>query len=151
MIRNEYHTIENYKGDRQIFLDDANATDWDGSTQKQYFHKRKIITGNYTYSSAEGAKQITVGGPVLNVDLNTLRTDSLVVDALLGQGEALDCFNSHAQNAKTQALYIDNDKTLLEQAKMQLILDTLNNIEDPIERAKQIAGIFNPQVENIIR
>lgn len=150
MIWNQYHSVENYKGDMQNFLEEATTTDWDGATQKKYFLKKKVITGNYTYNGADGPKQITVAGPILNVDLNTLRTDSLVVDALLGQGEALDCFNSHAQNAKTQALYIDNDRVQLEQTKMQLILDTLNNIEDPVERAKQIAAIFNPQVENII-
>ena len=74
----------------------------------------------------------------------------MIVDAVLGQGEALDCFNSHTQNAKTQALYMDNEKAQLDQNRISLAIDTLNAITDPAVRAEWFAKIFNPQVQNII-
>jgi hypothetical protein len=164
MIRNEYQTIENYKGDRQVFIEEKTVPDWDGKTQKRFFKKRSEVKGNYTYLGADGQRQLTVEGPILNVDLNTLRTDSLVTDALLGQGEALDCFNSHAQEAKTQALYIENaNKELLntrqeienakiaqEKERIKMAMETLSQISDLVKRAELIAAIFNPQVQNII-
>ena len=148
-ILNEYATIVNYTGVAQTFLETAQAKTWEG-TLSDFLRKKRGLTGNYTYQGADGTRQFKVEGPILNVDLNTLRTDSLIVDALLGQGEALDCFSSQAQNAKTQEIYINNDKLLLEQAKIQLAIDTLNNIDDPAQRADLFAKIFNPQVQNII-
>jgi hypothetical protein len=173
MIFNEYHQIENYKGDAQVFIQKAMTRGWDspppipGGTIAQdvtYMHKKKSIVGSYTYDGADGPRQFTVEGPILNVDLNTLRTDSLIVDALLGQGEALDCFNSHAQNAKTQALYIENAGKELANARQEfenamaelqkdktlMAMNTLNQIADPAQRAELYAKIFNPQVQNII-
>jgi hypothetical protein len=172
-IFNEYNLVENYKGDAQLFIQQSTTRGWNSAPpvagqpippDVMYLHKKKTIIGNYTYAGADGPRQFTVEGPILNVDLNTLRTDSLVVDALLGQGEALDCFNSHAQNAKTQTLYIenatkelsnsrmqiDNDRTQLERDKLLLAMEILNRIDDPVKKAEMYAQMFNPQVENII-
>lgn len=171
-IFNEYNQIENYKGDAQTFIQKSLTRGWDSPAPQTgqpipqeitYLHKKKTIVGHYTYDGADGPRQFNVDGPILNVDLNTLRTDSLIVDALLGQGEALDCFNSHAQDAKTQALYIENSnkelandrqvienqKALVEKDKVALAMATLNLITDPVQRAELFAKIFNPQVQNI--
>jgi hypothetical protein len=43
-----------------------------------------------------------VPGIILEVNKNTLRTDSLIVDALLGQGEALDCYSMKVQEADAE-------------------------------------------------
>jgi hypothetical protein len=171
-IFNEYNLVENYKGDAQTFIQKSFTRGWDSPAPNPgnpmppdvtYLHKKKSIVGHYTYAGADGPRQFTVEGPILNVDLNTLRTDSLIVDALLGQGEALDCFNSHAQDAKTQALYIENankelanlrqaienDKALVEKDRVTMAMVLLNQITDPVQRAELFAKIFNPQVQNI--
>lgn len=58
-------------------------------------------------------------------------------DALLGQGDALDCFNGHVQEAKKNQIWLENAKT-------QLALTTLSDITDPIVRAEWFAKLFNP-------
>jgi hypothetical protein len=164
MIWHEYHEVENHLGNRQVFLEEKQTTDFDGSVRK-HFHKRKNLTDTYLYPGADGDMPLSVEGVILNVDLNTLRTDSLVTDALLGQGEALDCFNSHAQEAKTQAMYLDNANKELQNARQEVenakaqaekqrldnALSTLAAISDPVKRAELMALIFNPQVVNIER
>ena len=112
---------------------------------------------------------------ILRADVNTLRTDSFIVDALMGQGEALDCFNSHVQEAKMQALYIENAQKELEHNRLQteiskigrenklvaermaaenrrldLAVEALANLaKDPKEFAEAYSKMFNPQ-QNVI-
>ena len=74
---------------------------------------------------------------VLNVDKNVLRTPAVIVDALLGQGEALDCFTQNLEKEATKKSQLDNKKT-------ELILQTLEAITDPTARAEAMAKIFNP-------
>ena len=78
-----------------------------------------------------------VDGVVLNVDRNVLRTPAVIVDALLGQGEALDCFNAQGQEAKMQI-------EKLEAKKLDLALQALEAITDPVQRAEMYAKMFNP-------
>jgi hypothetical protein len=56
---------------------------------------------------------IQVPGVILKVQRNVLRTSSVVVDALLGQGEALDCFNLRMQDAAAREAELANAKTEL--------------------------------------
>jgi hypothetical protein len=79
----------------------------------------------------------------LKVDQNILRTPSVVADALLGQGEALDCFNAHVQEAKTQQMY-------LEAQKLDTALSILNGITDPVQKADAYAKMFNPVTTTIV-
>ena len=52
-------------------------------------------------------------------------TDSLIGDALLGAGEALDCFNQKAQDASTMGDYIRNVQSM--QRLEDSIQGTANN------------------------
>ena len=85
----------------------------------------------------ETARLMPIPGIILNVDRYILRTDSVIAEAMLGQGEALDCYNAHSQEAKKQALYIENQKNL---AALQILQD----IEDPVQRAEMYVKMFNP-------
>lgn len=119
-------------------------------TQVQFIEKKTInfasclgmsITENYytrcktgdTYTS--GGLSINLPGPILNVDRMTLRTSSVVVDALLGQGEALDCYNMKLQDADAIKGYLNNLE-LVQQ------INALEAITDPKERADAYKKIF---------
>jgi hypothetical protein len=54
------------------------------------------------------AGPVTIKGVILNVQEEILRTDSLIVDAILGQGDALDCFNLRIQDAEAERAYLQN-------------------------------------------
>jgi hypothetical protein len=76
-----------------------------------------------------------VQGIILDVTNRILRTPSLVVDALLGQGESLDCYNQKLQDAATQNAEMQNRK--LEQA-----LKIIDTIERPEEQAHLYKKVF---------
>lgn len=79
---------------------------------------------------------VTVPGIILNVQTQTLRTSSIIGDALLGAGDALDCFNQNAQNASNQADYIRN---------MQAMQDLEDSIQttanDQLYATKELAAM----------
>lgn len=65
-----------------------------------YVRKRKGLKQVYNEKSVDGI--------ILDVTHRVMRTPSLVVDALLGQGEALDCYNQNLQMAAVTAAQLNN-------------------------------------------
>lgn len=74
-------------------------------------------------------------GIILNVTDRIVRTPAVMVDALLGQGEALDCYNMQLQEAAYTTAHLANQKTA--QA-----LAIIEGIADPIEKAKFYKSVF---------
>ena len=81
----------------------------------------------------------TVNGIILDVTHRVIRTPSLVVDALLGQGEALDCYNTRIYDETATKARLNNEK--LKQA-----MDVINGISDPVEKAKLYQFVFGSLV-----
>lgn len=69
-----------------------------------YLRKKKGLTQTYD-------DKTTVKGIILDVTHRVVRTPALVVDALLGQGEALDCFNLQLQNEAVKSAQLANELT----------------------------------------
>ena len=88
-----------------------------------------------TDSWSAGGLEITVPGPILNVATHTLRTSSMVVDAMLGQGEALDSFGLRIQDAAATSDQLENVETLQQ-------VGIIQGIEDPIQRAEMYRKVF---------
>ncbi len=96
---------------------------------EKYCYFRKIQGLSQTYNGK------TVDGIILDVTHRILRTPALVVDALLGQGEALDCYNQKLQDAAVQNAVLNNNA--LEQA-----IATIEAISDPTEKATLYKKVF---------
>lgn len=88
-----------------------------------------------SYTPFVGATPITVRGIIKNVTHRVLPTDSVIVDSILGQGEALDCFNLKLQDNAVLESQLNND------IKQQSI-DIINAITDPTERAAMYKKVF---------
>ena len=58
-------------------------------------------------------------GIILKVSRSTLRTDAIITDALLGQADALDCFNKLQQEAKSIKVQLENNKLEAETDKIK--------------------------------
>lgn len=113
--------------------------------QETFWRIRKDIQDTYQHDA--GGLQITVKGPILKVTTHTLKTSSTVVDAFLGQGAALDCYNMKLQDADTIKSQLNNME-LLQQ------IETVQAIEDPNQRAEMYKKVFGsccdkPQIEII--
>lgn len=101
------------------------------SETETFWRIKKTVTDSYT----AGGLVLTVPGPILNVKTYTLQTASVVADALLGQGEALDCFNNKAQDS---VVIGENIKNL----EMLQRLEVLEALEDPKAKADMYKSIF---------
>lgn len=88
-----------------------------------------------SYTPFLGANPITVKGIIKNVTHRVLPTDSVIVDSILGQGEALDCFNLRLQDNAVLESQLNND------IKQQSI-DIINAITDPTDRAAMYKKVF---------
>ncbi|WKX69578.1 hypothetical protein [Streptomyces sp. XD-27] len=83
-----------------------------------YLRWRKGVTS--TYEDVTG-NEITVPGVILNVDKVVLRTEGVVVDALLGQGNALDDYSQGLQASAVRQRVLGNDREALGQ---QIVTDS---------------------------
>lgn len=80
-------------------------------------------------------------GIILNVTDRIVRTPSVMVDALLGQGEALDCYNMQLQEAAYTSAQLANRKT----AQALAIIDA---ISDPVQKVAAYKRIFGECCED---
>ncbi len=141
IIIGEYQQVENYRNELVDFLESktttrlipnpaiANDTAGDADENDQTGEQPpELITIDVTYykkkanledAYAPDGVNIKVPGVIMKVARNVLRTDSTIVDALLGQGDALDCFNKIQQDAKAVKLELENNKLLAETEKIQ--------------------------------
>lgn len=135
-ILKHYCTVFNYKDDPIPFVEKVTYNIGecvDLNEEETFWRIRKNITDSW--QADEGGLEISVKGPILNVATHTLKTSSTVVDAFLGQGEALDCYNMKIQDADAIKSQISNIE-LLQQ------LETIQNIDDPAQRAEMYKKVF---------
>lgn len=103
-----YCNVLNYQSSVKQFVDKLALTNTDclqfGCTPpaNEYLLRiNPLCEDTYT----DGVVDVTVNGVILKVQKQTLQTSSLIADALLGRGDALDCFNQNAQNASNISAY----------------------------------------------
>lgn len=94
-----------------------------------------------------GGTDIPIPGVILQVQTHILQTDSVIADAMLGQGEALDCFNMRAQDAVAIG---ENLKNLEQMQKIEII----ESLDEPHAKAELYKSVFphcndNPQTQII--
>jgi hypothetical protein len=126
-------SIYDYNSTRAPFIEKVdeslvNCITGGGDKDVSYVRKKKGLFQTYN-------DKFTVPGIIMDVTSRTIRTNAVVVDALLGQGEALDCYNMKLQNSATQLADLDVQK-------MQQMLDTVNGIADPIKKAELYKKVF---------
>ncbi|MFG2007279.1 hypothetical protein ACGFNU_49830 [Spirillospora sp. NPDC048911] len=77
-----------------------------------------------TYTAPDG-REHTVPGVIIGVEQHVLRTDGVVVDSFLGDGDALDTYSTGLQEQAVRAREIDNDRQQAENEKLRLALQLI--------------------------
>jgi hypothetical protein len=141
-------TIFNYKDEgKKFFVQktfDRDGCASGGTLEESFWVKNPVKTDAYPQGLIDDT-EVTPGnelvpglkihGVIMDIKSYTLRTPSLVVDSVLGQGNALDCFNSHLQNESVIAAQLENERTRIEN-------ETLEAITDPLQRAEAYRKMF---------
>ena len=139
--------VANYQGTVMPFAEKVTETftdcvDATSIPAIEYWRKRRDLVDTYT----SGGLVVSVPGIITSVQSYILKTDSVIVDALLGQGEALDCYNMRLQEEAARAAELRNTRfeqeTEQEADKVASALATIAAITDPIEQANAYKKMF---------
>ena len=112
-LLNPYCSVMNWEDDFKQFVEKvtvpfANCLQLGGNCSTQgtetLYRINKACIDTYNVSPLD----LSFNGVILSVKKQTLQTSSVYADALLGRGDALDCFNQKAQNSENIASYINN-------------------------------------------
>jgi len=126
-------SIYDYQGVKTSFIEkvEEEITDCIGGGGVLFTNSfiRKRADLSHTYH------EITVPGIIMDVKTRVLPTSSLITEAMLGAGEALDCYNQKLQSAAV--VHADYENDMIKQ-QMQVI----DGITDPLDKAKFYKKVF---------
>ncbi|HEY9114405.1 MAG TPA: hypothetical protein VIN10_06865 [Bacteroidales bacterium] len=139
IVENIYQQLNNiydYKNEKWSMLElqpiDIEALNFEG-------FKKAAIPRQFKVSIKKGIKskynEQNVEGIILDVTNRVLNTSSAIVDAMIGHGIALDCYNLKLRENSIKELEFYNKKNAL-------ALSIVESIEDPIEKAKLFKELF---------
>ena len=144
-ILNRLSSIFDYTGTKQSFIECVEETLESDLTcscipvitpeTTCYIRKKKGLT--QTYNGKE------VNGIILDVTHRIVRTPAMVVDSLLGQGEALDCFNQQLQNEAVKAAQLANEITQQQIKNMQYEGEITKSQVTVIDQQKQLIDSYS--------
>jgi hypothetical protein len=109
----------------QKTLKDRNGNDVPNTA---YLRIKKGYTS--TYRDPVTATEVTVPGIILAADKNVLRTDGVIVEALLGQGDALDVYSHGLQDTAVEAKRLSNALAEAEIEKKRLALRVIEGHDE---------------------
>lgn len=159
-VRNKIYkylcSITDYTGTRIGFIEEVTETlsdscipsAHDTTTEEiKYVRKRNFLAEDFPSDQRQTYRGKVVNGIIVNVADRVIRTSSLVTEALLGKGEALDCYNQKLQNAAATKVHLDN----LEQVQRIEIIEGITNATDKATNYKKVNGTCceNPQTQII--
>ena len=114
----------------------GNSEDPNSTLTQHYLHKNPALE-----MEVSGIK---VKGVVIDVKERILPVKHVIVEALLGQGEALDCYNSRLQNASAVEAEQENERVWLQ--NQQALLE-LQNQQAEITLAQRAQELENLKIE----
>lgn len=125
-----------------------------------YWRKKPAVQDSVLNADSKYGFDIKVAGVILSVQENTLKTSSVLVESLLGQADALDCFSMKIQDAEAQKGYqdlaereqhlaqtaaknlLDNDKQKADTELLRLQMEIIRKTPDPKVQADLYKRIF---------
>lgn len=145
LIDQELRSVVDHDGDAHSIVEEEEIEDTNGQVVDTYL---QIDAGTHEYTDprvapgAEADQQpIRVPGVILDVDRNRMRTDGVIVEALLGKGEALDDYMAGIQHAELAEQRLENDRLEAEIEQQQLAAEVAKtgNASD----AQRYATVFD--------
>lgn len=114
--------VFDYKDRHHVLVEEEPLRDRDGNVVpfSHYLRMRKDYTSTY-FDEATGT-QITVPGVIMAATKNVLRTEGVIVEALLGHGDGLDGYSHGLQEEAVRARELENSAMELEQSSARLAM-----------------------------
>jgi len=114
-IQQELENVFDYEGKPHSIVSEENIEDPDGNVVDTYLRIDKGKPHEYHDPRVDpdtepDQQPLRVPGVILEVDRNQMRTDGVIVEALLGKGEALDAYSQGLQAADVRFEQLDNEE-----------------------------------------
>lgn len=136
MIEAELSNVFDYRGAVRSMVERVDLPGSEGG-EGAYLRVDPDLTTTYT---DETGNEFTVPGIVLSADKNVMRTDGIVVEALLGRGEALDGYATDLQHEEVRKRLLQNDEREATIARERLAHDVVTDGDD--ESADRFDRVF---------
>lgn len=138
LIEGELSTILNYAGEARSLVERATVENDSGGVVREYLHIKKDDPDAYV---DETGNEITVPGIVLSARKHVMRTDGVVVEALLGQSNGLDDYSVGLQTQAVRAREIENERRAAEIERLKLAVEVVRDGNDAaVERYERVFG-----------
>ena len=108
-----------------------------------YWRFRKDVVSRY--EDATTGSRFDVPGVILSADTTVMRTDSLIVEALLGQADALDAYSRGLQDERVEAQRLTNRRIALD-IQLEELRQRIVNDRDA-EAAAIFAQVYAPAAQ----
>jgi hypothetical protein len=134
--------IPDYNDVLQTVVETATPTDEDGNpvAGAEYLRFPRNLTT--AWKDPNGDLTFTVPGIVLSWDKVTMRTDGVIVDSLLGQGDALDGYSHGLQDQALEERRLVNERAKAELARQELARKIVRDKDETA--AELFAKVFPP-------
>jgi hypothetical protein len=148
-IVDELSNVYNYEDKVQPFIEEKviQIKDKNGNVIQpySYLRVRKDLTSAYIPDPDKEGLKIVVTGIILSAKKHVLRTDGVIVDALLGQGDGLDQYSHGLQDETVKAKVLTNE-LLREQIKREKLGQEIVETKD--EAASKIYQMVFPVADD---
>jgi hypothetical protein len=141
-ILHQLEHVFDYQDRHHTFVETKELTDQAGNEipNAGYLRVQKELVS--TYQDPTTGTSIDVPGIILAAEKNVLRTDAVIVEALLGQGEALDDYARRLQEIEVGRREADSVRGAAEAERATLVNQVVQN--NDAERAKLLADLSCP-------
>lgn len=153
LIRRELENVVGHDGETHSIVSEGEIVDTQGEVARRYLHIDKGEPDEYVDPRLDpevnpDRKPIRVPGVILDVEHNVMRTDGVIVEALLGKGEALDGYSKGLQAADVELQRLGNDqkRAALERAALARELVEQGDAED-VDRYVRLFGSDGDQLD----
>jgi Bacterial Ig domain len=146
-IIHQLEHVFDYQDCHHTFVETAALTMGDGTElpNSGYLRVKKDLIS--TYKDATSGTTISVPGVILTAIMNVMRTDAILVEALLGQGEALDDYSKGLQAAAIKEKELANTSLQNGVAREQLAQQLVATKDS--DAAKIFAEIYPPRARTV--
>jgi hypothetical protein len=144
-VLHQLEQVFDYRDERRALVETKTFTDGDGNEipNAEYLRVRKDLVS--TYQDPTSGTRLDVPGVILAAEKNVLRTDAVIVEALLGQGDALDDYAKRLQELEVSSREAEQARKEAEAARAALANQVVTD-NDP-ERAKLLADLTCPSAD----
>lgn len=141
-IMGELQNIFDYEGKPHVVVDETALKDLSGQDIPGSKFPRFDSKKTHTYKDPVGGSSFTVPGVIVSAQKSVMRTEGVIVDAVLGQGEALDSYALRLQEIEIEKRKAEAAKLAADAAQTALANDLAKTGD--AAKASVLASLIHP-------